>query len=585
MSQYLKDLSLKIKIMLPVLILSLMMLVIGATGLYSSIHIMDQSTNVSGGYMKNTEVLGDIRNNYQSLRRVAFAHIIASTSNNTELVSNLEKEGQELREAVLASADQYKKNAAGYEEAVAQADKFIEDFNSYMVVWDSIIGASRGHQSDKASETANTTLREKGTALTETLTSMSESLESNVNKAVSSQEKAFIASRSVIIVLLALGVLIIAFTLWVTWTWCVRRLININKQLRGIVKSVEDGQGDLTKRVQCFCTDEVGTLAAGINIFIETLHKIMGQINISSTQLADIVKLVSGKVDTANNNSTDISAVMEELSASMQEISTTVTGIKDSVDNVDNNIKELSDASKGLYNYANEMKDRAELLRENAVENRKNTGTVINEIVESLQKAIEDSKSVDKVNDLTDEILSISSQTNLLSLNASIEAARAGEAGRGFAVVADEISQLANSSREAASNIQNINNMVVRAVRELIDNSDNMVKYINENVLPDYDNFVETGRQYSQDAVHVNEIVTRFNNMSDELRQLMDNITNSVEGITVAVDESSDGVSTAAMNTSELVKDIGEISTAMDDNRHIAGELEDEADRFINLDQ
>ena len=309
----------------------------------------------------------------------------------------------------------------------------------------------------------------------------------------------------------------------------------------------------------------------------------MEQINSSSGQLGTIVTIVSDKVSTANSNSYDISAVMEELSASMEEISSTITDINENVGTVDANVVELSDTSQGLYDYAEEMQKRAEKLEKNAIENRQHTSDIINNIIDKLKRAIENSKSVDRVNDLTDEILSISSQTNLLSLNASIEAARAGEAGRGFAVVADEISQLANSSREAANNIQTINNMVVEAVNELIDSADTIVKYINENVLPDYEGFVSAGKQYNDDAVHINEAVTRFNDMSVNLKELIRNITESIDGINSAVGESAKGATNVAMNTSSLVKDISEISDAMDDNRKVAGSLTSEADRFVNL--
>lgn len=404
-----------------------------------------------------------------------------------------------------------------------------------------------------------------------------------MDEAIALQQAEYKASLAALIGVNFISCLILAFVLWISWKWVCKRLININKQLREVIDTIEAGRGDLTKRVQCFCTDEIGTLAAGINIFIETLHKIMGQINVSSNQLGSIVATVSDKVETANSNSVDISAVMEELSASMEEVASTVTNIKENVVTVDENIVALADASQGLYGYANDMQKRAEHLEKNAVDNKQSTSNVVNEIIEELKKAIEDSKSVEQVNSLTNEILGISSQTNLLALNASIEAARAGEAGRGFAVVADEISELADSSRVAASNIQAINQMVVQTVNKLIENSDTMIKYISDNILPDYDGFVQAGKQYNEDAVHINETVESFNHMSAELKELIDNITDAIEGINQAVDESANGVTTAAMNTSDLVRDISDIETAMEDNKSVAGELSSEADRFINL--
>ena len=125
--------------------------------------------------------------------------------------------------------------------------------------------------------------------------------------------------------------------------------------------------------------------------------------------------------------------------------------------------------------------------------------------------------------------------------------------------------------------------MVIEAVNDLINSADTIVKYINENILPDYEGFVSAGKQYNKDAMHVNETVTRFNEMSANLTQLMENIMESINGINTAVSESAEGATNVAMNTSNLVKDITEIAEAMDDNRQVAGTLTDEADRFINL--
>ena len=579
MIQKLKDLSIRYKILIPVGLLGLLMFVMGVMSLWSTAQIMGTSRDISGNYAMKIEKLGEVNSSYQTLRRVAFAHIIADTP---ELQQNLEAEAASLKETISSACDEYEKlvDSDAAKESLA---KFESSYKDYLVIYDSILDYSAKGDKAPATDLANNDLKQAGTALTEVLHTMTEMNEGDMEKAVARQEGVYERVRLTILALFVAGMLVLAFVVWVSWKWCVKRLININAQLRGVIASIEAGEGDLTKRVQCFCTDEIGTLASGINIFIETLQGIMGQINTSSGQLGSIVKLVSDKVSMANNNSNDISSVMEELSTAMKGISSSLADIKDNASNVDANIIELSDESQGLYEYAVDMKKRAEDLEKNAVENKQSTSDVVNDIIGQLKLAIERSKSVDRVNDLTDEILNISSQTNLLSLNASIEAARAGEAGRGFAVVAGEISQLADSSREAANNIQTINNMVVEAVNELIKNANSLVDYINETIVLDYEGFVNAGKQYNDDALHVNDIVTRFNSMSINLKQSMESIMESINGINMSVDESTTSTMNVAANTSDLVEGIGEIANAMDDNQQIAGALTEEADRFVKF--
>ncbi len=580
MSMFLKNLSIRIKILVPVGLMGILMFALGIMSFSSSRTIMGASNKISENYAMKIEKLGDITAAYQTLRRVAFAHIVAV--GNTKLQSTLEDEELSLKDAITSLSGEYEE-LIDSDELRESFEEFKTNYAAYLVIYDKILDYSKAGDVENASQLANEDLKVAGTNLTAEIQTMSDTNKSDMEAAVASQNTMYRRVTVITMVLLVLGMLIFAFVIWVSWKWCVKRLININKQLRDVIATIEAGQGDLTKRVQCFCTDEIGTLANGINTFIQTLQGIMGHINSSSGQLGSIVNLVSDKVSTANDNSYDISAVMEELSASMEEISSALTSIKENVDVVDENIIELSDESQGLFDYANGMQKRAADLQKSAVENKQNTSNVVNDIIDQLKQAIESSKSVDRVNDLTNEILSISSQTNLLSLNASIEAARAGEAGRGFAVVADEISQLADSSREAANNIQTINNMVIEAVNELIKNANSMVDYINETILPDYDGFVNAGQQYNEDSVHVNEIVSRFNDMSINLKQLMGSITDSINGINTAVDESTNSTSNVAANTSDLVKDISEIANAMNDNRQIAGTLSDEADRFVKF--
>ncbi len=576
---FFKNLSIRYKILIPVALLGCLMLALGIISLQSANQLMTASNEITEKYAKSIEQLDEIAISYQTLRRVAFAHIVEIDAASKQ---TLVEEADSLKTEIAELCNEYEKGFASEEEKQV-FDQFQTHYTNYLEIYDRILEYSTNNQNNEASTLANEDLREAGMALTIELDQMVTVNKSGMEAAVLHQKNTYSRITQMTIIIIVASVLVFLFVVFICWKWVCKRLININAQLRDVIAAIDSGQGDLTKRVQCFCTDEIGTLASGINTFIETLQGIMGQINNSSGQLGSIVHLVSDKVSTANDNSTDISAVMEELSASMETISSNITGIKENVGVVDHNITELSGESQGLYDYAGEMQKRAEELEHNAIETKQNTSNIINAIIEKLKSAIESSKSVDRVNDLTNEILSISDQTNLLSLNASIEAARAGEAGRGFAVVADEISQLASSSREAANNIQNINNMVIGAVNDLIGSADSIVQYINENILPDYEGFVHAGEQYNQDAFHVHEIVTHFNEMSVNLKQLMQNITESINDINNAVGESAKGATNVAMNTSSLVRDISEIAEAMDQNRKVAGTLTDEADRFINL--
>jgi len=223
-------------------------------------------------------------------------------------------------------------------------------------------------------------------------------------------------------------------------------------ELKNIISGIEAGKGDLTKRIEVKGKDEIAQMGNGINVFIKSLQGIMKKITNSSNALDKMVNEVQESVSSVNLNACDISAGMQELSSSMEEVSATVFTINNNANTIVSNVKELADASKDLSSYADGMKKRAAHIEQDAVANKNDASNVVSGILESLQKAVDDSKSVERVGDLTEEILSISSQTNLLALNASIEAARAGEAGAGFAVVAQEVRKLAEESEEAAKN-------------------------------------------------------------------------------------------------------------------------------------
>lgn len=356
-----------------------------------------------------------------------------------------------------------------------------------------------------------------------------------------------------------------------------------SKELKDMVDEVNNAAADLTKRISVNQKDEIGSLVEGVNTFIEALQNVIAGIRDSSVHLNSAFAAVTDSVTSVNGNATDISAVMEELSATMEEVSATLANVNERVERAGQGMDRISEQSEHILHYASEMQDRATQLENTAVTNKDTTSTMIQEILSTLQQAIENSKSVAEVNALTDEILNISSQTNLLALNASIEAARAGEAGKGFAVVADEIRVLADSSRETAGNIQQINAKVVTAVEELVKNSENIVTYINENVLKDYDGFVDSGHKYRADADYINEVMTSFTDSVDHLRQTMNEVVENVNDVSSAVEQGAEGVANAAENTTQLVGEMETIMKEIDDSNQNISDLSTQTNRFINV--
>lgn len=255
----------------------------------------------------------------------------------------------------------------------------------------------------------------------------------------------------------------------------------------------------------------------------------------------------------------------------------------DSIGILNTDVTTMVDKSVGTMEYIGEMKIRANAMKEDATGKKATTSEMLNKIGDTLREAIENSKKVERIDELTNDILVISNQTNLLALNASIEAARAGEAGKGFAVVADEIRQLADNSRNTATNIQEISGLVRDAVLNLSDSSKLVLDYIQTTVLGDYDKNVVSGIQYDNDASFLHDNITQFMDYIKALNRMIENMSDSFHGIASAVDESAMGVSNAANNASNLVEEMSKISKEIKNNEMISISLNEEANRFVEI--
>lgn len=246
-------------------------------------------------------------------------------------------------------------------------------------------------------------------------------------------------------------------------------------------------------------------------------------------------------------------------------------------------VNDMAEECGAIRDYSSAMKMRAGELEQSAQNNMDSIRAKAAEISTLLEEAIEKSRSVGQINTLTKDIMSIADSTNLIALNASLEAAQAGAAGKGFGVLAGNIRELANSCGDTAGRIQEINKVVTGAVYNLSEHAQDLAGYLNGSILSEFQEFVESGKQYKQDADYIEQVMAEFNSRTERLRNSMNEIASSIEKITQSMDNSAAGITGVADSTQSLAGNMSDITNRMDVNQEIVVELQEQTDKFANL--
>ncbi|HEX2945761.1 MAG TPA: methyl-accepting chemotaxis protein [Clostridia bacterium] len=300
--------------------------------------------------------------------------------------------------------------------------------------------------------------------------------------------------------------------------------------------------------------DEIGILANAIQTMQQSFRKTVKHVIDGSNEVGHILDNINDGMYKLNKSIEGISATTEELSASTEEtassteeMNATSTEIEDAVGSI------ASKAQDGAVKVSNVNK-MAEEMHKNAETSKGNAKEIYGRTKNELQRAIEQSKAVNQINELSEAILAITSQTNLLALNAAIEAARAGEAGKGFAVVAEEIRKLAEDSRNTVTRIQSVTKIIYEAVNNLSSSSEEVLEFIDKQVAKDYDYMVDTSEQYTEDTSAINDMVTDFSATSEELLASIDNMVKAINEISSASNEEAQGASSIAQDASGIAE-------------------------------
>lgn len=573
-----KRTSLKALILVPVFILGILSVLSNVMAVNNIRKVNRNASRIADDYMNSISELSAIENETQSIHKLGLSHIIATDLNT--MISIVE-EMQTEQETLEQELEDYRKYVEPEDES--SYETVVSNYETMKYELGNLMAYSALGKNTEAYALANGAVSESSMAIQNEINVMKEHANTAASDAREKLSDVYLGALVSNGIIIAISVTLLMVALYCVIRFVIKPILATNKDIRDIISGIDKGEGDLTRRVAVLSNDEIADLGNGINLFMDKFQQILKMIIENTNHMENVVREVGESVATSNDSATDLSAMTEELSATMQDVGHSVSVINNNTENVRGDVEMIAHKSGEINEFSKEMKANADKMESDARNNMDKTNETIGIILEGLGKAIEDSHSVGQVTSLTDEILNISSQTNLLALNASIEAARAGEAGKGFAVVADEIRGLADSSRETANRIQQINSVVVAAVNNLSDNANELVGYIQNAILPEFEAFVESGVKYRDNASYIENAMQEFTAKTDMLKKNIDEIALSISAITTAVDEGAEGINGAAKSTQNLVEDIVNISDKMNENKVIAQTLQKSTHVFANF--
>lgn len=542
----------------------------------SMTEISQGSQDIMNNEVEKINLIHGIYEDYLDMYMNVYAHV------NAKLLRTMNKRADDILESrahMWESMEAYGAKITSEEtRGVYDAlESRLVSFDSYV---DSIIEVSREGDKERANNLISNNLGMLNNTIGNSMNDLLEFSDTELTEGKSYLQGKVEGSYTLIVAVVAILIVTAILVLIVAHRIIVMPIQKIAQVINGMIEDIHNNRGNLTERVPVQTKDEIAMLAAGVNEFLDILQDVIGGVISCSDEINRQQLHVNEVVEVTNQNAGDTSATMEELAASMEEVSATVGYVSDNTREAEASVGDMVDQAVNGTKFAEEIRSRAEELRKLAQESRATADGMIKEFDVSLNASIEDSKQIEKIGNLTADILSIASKTNLLALNASIEAARAGEMGKGFAVVADEIRQLADNSKQTAGNIQQISAGVVAAVMTLAENAGNLVKFINERVLPDYEILERTGEQYLNDSITIDRMMGEMRDSMENIGGMMRSVAESNENITNNVRESAQGVGGVVNNTAALAENMKGIVEALNQVSDVVSHLSEQTACF-----
>ncbi len=493
--------TLQQRLILPIILLGLVTLLSNILAVFSINNVNGSARTIVNEYMVSEAQLEEIRRSIMDIHRLALSHIVAADHGSMiGLVGEIKAEEAALDEKL-----------ADYESFVSEKDmgtyrSLTEEYEALKHALVKLVCASADSKTQEAYAMANGEVAIRGSGAEACIDTLYASVSAQAEEARNRLSVVYVTSLIISAVTLAAGVLLVLAAFRIIRTY--------------VIAPIRDA---------------------------------MGMLQDSSERISGVVSEVRKRTQTSGTSVQALSALSGNLSAAVEEVAGSAAAITSSAAGTQNDANDMAQECAEITEYSVKMRERAEEMERFARENKETVHKKTEEIMAVLNEAIEKSRSVDQIGILTKDILSISTSTDLIAINASIEATRAGEAGKGFAVVAQEIRRLADSCAETANHIQEVSGVVTGAVGYLSDSAQELVDYLGKAILIQFEQSVRSGQQYHDDAAYVEHSMDAFQSRTDRLRNAMTEIAGSIGSISAAIDGAAAGINGMAGSAHSLV--------------------------------
>lgn len=524
-------LTLQQRLILPIILLGLITLLSNVLAVFSINNVHANAGMIVEKSMVSEEQLEEIRRSVMDIHRLSLSHIVAADyATMIRLVQEIKAEEAALDEKLAA----YEPYISGEDRETYQS--LLASYAEFRHALVYLVSASAASKTQEAYATANGDVARWAGAVEADIDALSASVSAQVEAARGRLMLVYIVSLVTSAFTLILGVFLVAAAF---------RIIR--------------------------------------NYVLTPIRDMIGTLHNSSEQISGVVGEVRRRTKHSNDSVRSLSELTEQLSAALDEISSSAAAITASAASTQGDTRSMVAECSAITAHSAGMRERAEKMECSARMEMETVRNKTADIMAVLDQAIEKSHSVGQIRILTEDILNISSSTNLIAVNASIEAARAGTAGAGFSVVAQEVHKLAASCAETANHIQKVSGVVMGAVDYLSSSARELADYLNQVIVDQLERSVQAGQQYREDSDYIGRAMDEFNGRAERLRNAIDQITTSISSISGSIDGAASGISSAAGSTRVLVDDMEGITGRMDANQEIVGELQKQMDMFANL--